>query len=64
MFSAVDRRGNDRQTSGAGVGNVAKSSGGLFFVWTLVALGALATFSFLQSVRGLWSKRSGQSEPR
>jgi hypothetical protein len=42
-------------TRGAGVATSAKSSGGLFFVWTLVALGASGTFSFILSVRALWN---------
>jgi hypothetical protein len=47
-------------TTGAGVATSAKSRGGFFFVWTLIALGALGTFSFILSVRGLWSLRSSQ----
>ena len=40
---------------GAGVGGaIAKSSGALFFVWTLLALGVTALFSIILSVRGLW----------
>jgi len=46
-------------TSGSGVGAISKSSGGLFFVETLIALGALGTFSCIVSVRGLWRLRSG-----
>ena len=34
---------------------VAHSSGAFFFVWTLIALGVTALFSFILSVRGLWS---------
>ena len=46
---------------GAGVGGeIAKSSGAYFFVWTLLALGVTATFSVILSVRGLWSLRRGQ----
>jgi hypothetical protein len=45
---------------GKGVGEIAKSSGGFFFVWTLLALGVTATFSLILSVRGLWSLRRGQ----
>ncbi len=30
-----------------------------FFVWTLLALGAATAFSFILSVRGLWSLRRG-----
>jgi hypothetical protein len=49
-------------TRGAGVGAIAKSAGGGFFVWTLVALGAIGTVSFILSVRALMSPQSG--EPR
>ena len=45
---------------GKGVGEIAKSSGGFFFVWTLLALGTTATFSLILSARGLWSLRRGQ----
>jgi hypothetical protein len=45
---------------GKGVAGIAKSPGGLFFVWTLHALGATALFSLILSVRGLWSLRRGQ----
>ena len=36
-------------------GEIAKSSGGFFFIWTLWALGALGGFTVILSVRGLWS---------
>lgn len=40
---------------GAGVGGaIAKSSGGFFFIWTLLALGVTALLSIVLSVRGLW----------
>ena len=43
---------------GVGVGgNIAKSSGAFFFIWTLIALGETALFSVILSVRGLWSLR-------
>src|SRR5271156_6594549 len=45
---------------GKGVGvasGIANSSGGFFFVWTLIALGVTALFSIFLSVRGLWSLR-------
>ena len=46
---------------GKGVGGkIAQSSGGFFFVWTLIALGVTALFSVILSVRGLWSLRRGQ----
>jgi hypothetical protein len=43
---------------GKGVGvasGIANSSGGFFFVWTLLALGVTALFSLILSARGLWS---------
>ncbi len=45
---------------GKGVGvasGIANSSGGFFFVWTLIALGVTALISAILSVRGLWSLR-------
>jgi len=45
---------------GAGVGEIARSSGGFFFVWTLIALGVTALFSVILSARGLWSLQRGQ----
>jgi hypothetical protein len=40
---------------GVGVaGNIPKSSGAFFFVWTLLALGVTALFSVILSVRALW----------
>ncbi len=43
---------------GVGVdGNIAKSSGAFFFVWTLLALGMTSLFSVILSVRGLWNLR-------
>lgn len=41
--------------TGNGVGEIARSSGGFFFVWTILALGVTALFSVILSVRGLWS---------
>jgi hypothetical protein len=49
---------------GKGVGvtsGVATSSGGYFFIWTLIALGVTGLFSVILSARGLWSLRRGQS---
>jgi hypothetical protein len=40
---------------GVAGGEIAKSSGAFFFVWTLVALGVTAGFSFILSARGLWN---------
>lgn len=43
---------------GAGLGaKIAASSGGFFFTWTLLALGATSLFSLVLSVRGLWRLR-------
>ena len=45
---------------GAGIGAIAKSSGGFFFIWTLLALGTTGSFAVILSARGLWSQRSGK----
>src|ERR1700758_690278 len=45
---------------GAHYGDIAKSPGGFFFVWTLWALGGLGGFTFILAARGLWSLRSTQ----
>jgi hypothetical protein len=45
---------------GKGVGvasGIANSSGGFFFVWTLIAIGVTALISVILSVRGLWRLR-------
>lgn len=40
---------------GEGVGGgIATSSGGLFFTWTLIALGTSAAASFILAAEGLW----------
>lgn len=49
-----------RGTGGVAAGEIAKSSGALFFVWTQIALGVTAVFSVILSVRGLWRLRRGQ----
>jgi hypothetical protein len=41
-------------------GQIAKSSPAFLFVWTLHALGVTGMFSFILSVRGLWSLHRGQ----
>jgi hypothetical protein len=49
---------------GKGVGvdsPIPKSSGGYFFVWTLIAIGVTALFSLILSARGLWSLRRNES---
>jgi hypothetical protein len=45
---------------GAHYGDIAKSPGGFFFVWTLWALGGLGGLTCVLSARGLWSLRRGQ----
>ena len=37
---------------------VARSRGGLFFIWTLVALGVTGGLPMILSARGLWNLRS------
>src|SRR5438067_608407 len=46
---------------GAHYGEIAKSAGGFFFVWTLWALGGLGGFTFILSMRRLWDLRRGQA---
>jgi hypothetical protein len=42
--------------TGRGVGGeIAKSNGAFFFIWTIIALGVTALFSVILSARGLWS---------
>src|SRR4051794_4520258 len=41
---------------GAHYGEIARSAGGFFFVWTLWALGGLGGLTFLLSARGLWRR--------
>lgn len=46
--------------SGGGVRQeVIQSSGGFFFVWTLIAIATTASFSVLLAIHGLWSLRRG-----
>jgi hypothetical protein len=49
---------------GAGLvgGRIANSSGMFFWVWTLIALGVISTFSAMLSARGLWSWQRGHSQ--
>ena len=42
---------------GAHYGDIAKSPGGFFFVWTLWALGGLGGFTVVLAARGLWDLR-------
>lgn len=46
---------------GVHYGEIARSSGGFFFVWTLWALGGLGGLTLILSTRGLWSLRRRQS---
>jgi hypothetical protein len=45
-------------TRGKGVSISAFTPGGFFFVWTILVLGMLGLFSFILSLRALWSLRS------
>jgi hypothetical protein len=45
---------------GVHYGEIARSAGGFFFVWTLWALGGLGGVTLILSARGLWSLRRGQ----
>ena len=47
---------------GAHYGEIAKSPGGFFFVWTLWALGGLGGFILILSARGLWDLRRGRPQ--
>ena len=49
-----------RVTGGVVHGEIAKSSGAFFFVWTQIAIGVTAVFSVILSVLGLWRLRRGQ----
>jgi len=40
---------------GVAGGDIAGSAGALFFVWTLIALGASAVFAALLAAQGLWT---------
>ncbi|HTO86857.1 MAG TPA: hypothetical protein VMR54_04940 [Thermoanaerobaculia bacterium] len=46
---------------GKRIAEIAGSSGGFFFIWTLLALGVTALFSLILSVQGLWNLRRGQA---
>jgi hypothetical protein len=47
---------------GAHYGEIAKSPGGFFFVWTLWALGGLGGFTLILSVSGLWDLRRSRPQ--
>jgi hypothetical protein len=44
---------------GTHYGDIARSAGGFFFVWTLWALGGVGGLTFVLSVRRLWKLRRG-----
>ena len=47
---------------GAGVGGaIAKSSGGFFFIWTLIALAVASLFSVMLSASALWEQLRGRT---
>ena len=46
---------------GKGLAAVSKTSGGLFFSWTILALGVTALLSLILAVRGLWMLRRGEA---
>ena len=48
---------------GKGVGgDFAKTSGAIFFIWTLLAIGVTSMFSVILAVHGLWRLRRSQSQ--
>src|SRR5689334_5404099 len=47
---------------GTHYGEIAKSPGGFFFVWTLWALGGLGGFTLILSARGLWDLRRSRPQ--
>ena len=46
--------------TGTGYPAIARSSGGFFFVWTLLAVGVTGAFSMLLAARALWTLRPGK----
>ena len=44
---------------GARIGEIAASSGGFFFMWTLFALGTTGLYAIILTARRLWNLRSG-----
>ncbi len=50
-----------KAAGGVAHGEIAKSGGAFFFVWTLLALGVCAVFSIILSTHGLWKLRWGRS---
>lgn len=50
-----------KAAGGVAGGEIAQSSGALFWVWTLLALGVCAVFSLILSAHGLWKLQWGRS---
>lgn len=50
-----------RATGAVASGEIARSNGAFFFVWTLIALGVTALFSLVLSARELWRLRRGHA---
>lgn len=46
--------------TGAGYPAIVRSSGGFFFVWSLLAVGSTGALAVILSVRALWLLRSGK----
>ena len=46
-----------RVAGGVAGGEIAKSGGAFFWVWTLIALGVSSLFSVILSVHGLWRRK-------
>lgn len=46
-----------RATGGVAGGEIAKSGGAFFWVWTLIALGVSSLFSLILSVDGPWRRK-------
>lgn len=46
-----------RVAGGVAGGEIAKSGGAFFWVWTLIALGVSSLFSVILSVHGLWGRK-------
>jgi hypothetical protein len=50
-----------KAAAGVAGGRIAGSDGVFFWVWTLLALGVCAVFSFILSAQGLWKLQWGRS---
>ena len=50
-----------RAAGGVAGGEIAKTTGAFFWVWTLLALGVSSLFSVILSVQGLWRWQRGQA---